>query len=333
MDTDGQLTFEDDTGTIRYKEAYQYILRRDFSRALDIFLEIREGSGYEHIEDIIKIMEFWTDRYQAVSGIRDLEEKTKKIRLLWEEFENFYIDQRIGFAELKDQLKKVIFRQVSEFLVKRFQKQDVPDIPLLIDLGKIYLVLQEEEKSEEIFIYANRLQPGHPEILAYLSEIYMLSNEEEKAKIMLREAFLIDPDRVPVDEMSSDLISLIREHTKKEKHERNRARWMPVVANYKNILDRKRELTRIEKDKLILECEELEKILEQDKKIRESVRPLLINKYLVFLDSVLVSGNTDGIPLAKIEERLKDLDPMVYETYINKVFRNGDGDGRKKNKS
>ena len=151
-----------------------------------------------------------------------------------------------------------------------------------------------------------------------------LPNDLNRSKAYLRQAFLLDAEKVPVSDLRSSIIRDIRLTTEQEGYRKDVKKWMPVCATYLNIFDVKRELTQDEVDAIEDDCRTLEDQADQDRTLRDGVRPVLIFKYLVLLDHMLVSGRIHDPRLIMYEARLKNLDEDVQRKYFEKVFNHGD---------
>ncbi len=324
MDTDGQLTFEDDDGTIRYKQGFQFIIRRDFPKALEIFRSLKERNYNVEIGSIVRIVEFWNNSFSRVLTAKDDEEKVTLLKRAWLDFEEFYRRNGFQMLELNEQMKRVVFSYIRDLYISRFQKLDVPNIDMLIDLGRIFLDLKEIDKAEETLSYALKLSPANVEVISHLSDVYFFKNDLNRSKAYLRQAFLLNAEKVPVEDLRSPIIRDIKLTTEQEGYRNDIKQWMPVCATYMNIFDVKRELTQDEIDEIEDDCRNLEDQADQDKSLRETIRPALIYKYLILLDHMLVAGRIHDPRLIMYEMRLKNLDEDVQRKYFEKVFNHGD---------
>jgi len=325
MDSDGQLTFDDDIVTIRYKQGFQYVIRRDFATALAHFQGLTGQSTAAHLARVIQVLEFIVPRYAKLKTSDPEEEQAALLKRLWKETEAFFRDKKIEFPEFLEQLRKVLLGQVIEVLVKRFQKLDVPDIELLCDLAGHFIELKDYVKAEETLVYAARLRPDDPCVLALKSDTAYFSGDLKKAKGFLREAFYRDPDLACADRLRSGLAKEIRLLTEKDGHRERTTSWMPVVATYTNIFDTKRELSKEEVLDLEDQCKTIEDRVGQGRLSPETAKPGLIYRYFLLMDHLLVSGQVNNARLAVYEAKLKKLDEKAYSAYINKVFyENGD---------
>ena len=317
MDSDGQLTFDDDIVTIRYKQGFQHVIRKDFAAALDHFQRLNGQAPSEKLDKVIPILEFIAPRYAKLDSLETEEKKASFLQSLWKEFDAFYRGQKIDFPEFREQIRGVLLGQVIDLLVKRFQKLDVPDIELLCELAGLFIELRDYDKAEETLVYAGRLSPNDPAVLALRSDAAYFKGDLRQAKGFLREAFFRDPDLACVDRLRSGLVKEIRLLTEKEGHRDRTTAWMPVVATYTNIFDAKRELSKDEVLDLEEQCRSLE---ERTPRNADAVKPGLIFRYFLLMDHMLASGQMSSGRLVQYESKLKKLDERAYSAYINKVF-------------
>jgi tetratricopeptide (TPR) repeat protein len=324
MDSDGQLTFDDDDGTIRYKQGFQFVVRREFRKALEIFQSLKEKGYSADMTAIVGIVAFWAEAFDEISLIQEDEEKANRLLFFWDDFQRFYRSNGYQTPELLEQLRKVVFGHVRDIHIRRFQKLDIPDTSLLISLAKAYIELKDLDKAEETLTYALKLSPGDVPVIAHLSDLYFLKNDLKRSKAYLRQAFFLNAEEVPLEEMRSPLVKEIRLLTEQEGYRTHVKLWMPVCATYMNILDVKHALTQEEVGLIEEECRNLEETYDQDKSQRDRLRPILVFKYLYLIDHLLVTGSLSDPRILMYETRLKSLDDEIRKKYLDKLFQHGE---------
>ncbi len=324
MDSDGQLTFDDDDGTIRYKQGFQFVIRRDFKKALEIFRGLQERKYNVDMDSTVRIIDFWNGAFETLNLLSDDDERIIRIKESWLAFEDFYKINKFQLLDLHEQLRRVVHSYLRDLLIKQFQRLDVPNTDLLVDLGRVYMELKELDKAEETLMYAMKLVPGDVVVMAHLSDLFFFKNDLKRSKAYLRHAFLLDAEHVPVEDLRSPTAREMKLVTEQEGYRTNVKLWMPICATYMNIFDVKNELTQDEVELLEDECRSLEETIDQEKSEREKLRPVLVFKYLYLLDHMLVSGRVSDPRIIMYETRLKNLDEEVHKKYIDKVFNHGE---------
>lgn len=324
MDTNGQLTFNDDDSAIQYKGGIQYIENKAFKKAYSFFKELDKQYGYPYLKDVLKILQFWAERYFEIENFQNPSKKVSFLRELWSDFELYYSEYGISNQEIYLQIERLIRQQIIDLLVKKFQSSEIPDIEALILLGEYFVLSGEIKKAEETFSYANRLSPHNAEILAYLSEFYYKRGDIRQTNILLKEAFRINPEKVPIEKLKSDIILKAIHLTEELGYHRNKKFWIPVIAVCFNIFDVKRRLLQEEFLKLEEECRNLNQLLMGPEEKAQVVKPILMYKYLLLMDSLLADGFMKSNKFVLYERQLRILDHKLYSMYINKVLENGE---------
>lgn len=323
MDSDGQLTFEDNLLSLRYKAGVQHVVRYDFERALEEFRSLKPEFDSPNLDDTIRALEFWVARLPLLRD-PDPDKSLTAWRNTLEEFERRSETERLAPPELRDQLRRLALSKIADLLIGKFQRLDVPDPELLKQLGEVFLELKDYRRAAETLLYAVRLAPSDPVTLGLLSDAVHFLGETSRSRLYLREAFLADPDAVPVERLKSPLVRELRRLTEAKGHSgRDLKRWMPVVAESLNLFDAKRALTPEEADRLEAECRDLEDRMAADPRSAERLKPLILFRTLLLMDQALIDGQPHGGRLAACELRLKRLDKTTYDDYLNHVLFQG----------
>jgi len=324
MDSDGQLTFEDNIVSIQYKQCFQHIINYDFKGALSAFKMMQQKLSTDEVKEAILIMEFWAERQVLIQSSKNEEEELIQWEQSWKEFQDWWNLNNLSFTELLDQLKRLVLTKISNLLIFKFHKSEVPDFLILNKLGYIFIENKEWDKAKETLLYSIRLVPKNPEGLALLSDLLWLQGEEEKSRLYLRESFIINCDEVPVDRLKSSLVREIKYLTEKEGHNKENPlifqRWMPVVATCYNLFSSKKvllsdEILQLEEDCIALEQEILEAPYKE-----KLLCPVLLFKTLVLMDHFLMNGDIETAKMLKYEIRLKKFHIRTYELYRKNVF-------------
>jgi tetratricopeptide (TPR) repeat protein len=301
------------------------VVRYDFEKALEEFRAVETQLKTDNIREAIRIMEFWTERMKVIRSAGSDEETIKAWKTARERFEGWYNEQGLGFTEMRDQLRRLSLSKISDLLIARFQRLDVPDTGLLCELGETFLEMKDYPRASETLLYAVRLSRNNAEALALLSDAVYFQGDVSKSRLYLREAFLADCDAVPVGRLRSPLVKELKYLTEQEGHAgRDCQRWMPIVGTCLNIFDAKRPLSEEEAFRLEEECRDLEERISEDRRQEDSLRPLILFRTLALMDQVLLDGKVGGGRMAKYEIRLKRYDEKMYGLYVKNVFFHGE---------
>ena len=265
----------------------------------------------------LKCSNFWASRSSRVAFIEDPLERGEYLLKEWRVFESF----SRGFLNQNDQgllsLKQWVFGTAIASYKAIQRDNDGLDREILFRLGRCYKALGDYENGLSLLEMSNNRKREDPEILAELADAYALVNEMKAAKIFFREAFFIDPQKVELlfleSEMIRRLIDRLREQYQDE-HELKE--WIPVYGIIYGILNVKRELKPLEYGKLRQSIYSLENEVQSGHSDREErTIPRLLNRYFWLVDHYLINNE----PRAKVEEileKIKILNNSIYEQYI-----------------
>ncbi len=319
MDNNGQLTFEDTPLKREYKEGLNYIRKGDFFKALKVMETILEKSiDFPGIEDSVRSLMFWTNRWDKVLKF---ERGLKRAQLLineWNTFETFVEKNKINFEEIIINLKNYIFKKIIKNLIIAYQSSDVPDIEILLKIGKIFIAIDEIDRAIETFEYARMFKKENSLLLSMLAEAYNRKGNFRRAKILFKEAFFYAPEQIDFGLIKADYILGLRAKLGKIFADKKLiAYWLPVYAEIYNILDVKRELAKAEIEKLLVEVESLEKEYEIKKFSNKELEPKLINKYFWIIDYYKLQNFNDEYANV-FKEKLKNINIEIYNMYMDK---------------
>ncbi len=325
MDTDGQLTFEDSPLSAKFNEALSFIEKGNLQQTLEIMEEIfQENPEFTGVIDTMKSIKFWQNRWMKVHQFPEGYERANYLFDEWNNYNGFIINSKINYEQIIIYLKNLIFKNIIKNLIFAYHQSDIPNIDILLQIGEIFIGIEEYQKAIESFEYARMFKKKDAYILSLLAAAYFKINTIDKAKVLLWEAFLYNPQKIDLSKIDINFIHQIVDYINKEYNlsETLVLEWIPVYGVLLNIFNVKREINGDELAKLNQETQELENefYVKQfdDKKI---IEPRLIKRYFWLLDYyTLQNKNKDYIKIYL--NKLKDINRSIYEKYLDFMEKN-----------
>jgi tetratricopeptide (TPR) repeat protein len=163
---------------------------------------------------------------------------------------------------------------------------------------------------------AARFKREDSQTIAELADVNALLAETRAAKALFREAFFLDPQKIEIRSLESELILRLRDRVMELGYSGpDLAEWMPVYGCLFGIFSVRRELKPAELGRLRQSIFSLENEIHGGSDQSALLKPRLINRYFWLVDHY---ENTRADP-GLIEEtmlKIKLVDPAVYERYI-----------------
>jgi hypothetical protein len=154
------------------------------------------------------------------------------------------------------------------------------------------------------------------ETLSELADVNALLGETMLAKAQFREAFFVDPQKVNLRAMESELIIRLRDRVRETGVSGPElAEWLPIYGRLFKVFSVKRELKRAELAKLKQSFFDLENEIRGGTSKVSLLKPRLLNRYFWLIEYYENTGEDQKI----IEEtllKIKLLDRAIYEWYI-----------------
>ncbi len=278
-------------------------------RALSIDFE------YPDVATTLKCANFWMEREDKVREISSNYERGEFLLNQWKLFSGFV--ERIG--DISERclftIKYYIFGQALENYLALYNESELNDTEILLRIGICYKGEGNFESSIHFLELAGQQKRDDAVILAELADCYSLVNENRAAKVFFREAFFLNPQAIELSYLESPIIQRLIGKLKDFGYRHAElCEWIPVYGTIYGLFNVKRELRPLELGKLKQSIFKLEKEVNQDK--HTQVIPRLINRYFWLIDHY-ISINEERVKIEEILQKIKDLDPVVYQKYIN----------------
>ena len=152
-------------------------------------------------------------------------------------------------------------------------------------------------------------------VLAEMGDCYALCGEERIAKVLFREAFFIEPQKVDLTLLDSELICNLIEKTEALGYSGSVLQeWIPVYGVLYGVFSVKRELRALEIGQLKRSIYSLKNSVREAGDDEKILVPRLINHYFWLIDHYF-TVNEDRARINEILLKIKLLDANIYNKY------------------
>lgn len=296
--------------------AYKQITDHELDRAADTLGQaLSIDFDATDVVTALKYVNFWSDRQATVETIEDVFGRGEYLVGQWETFQGFV--SRIGepVEAAVNALRRHVFRQALRYYREVYQERSNRDADLLIRIGRCYKGTGEFDKALRFYQAAGGQKPDSAEVLAELADLLALIQEPSKAKAFFREAFFLDPQRIEIGRLESQLIRrLVASVEEAGYHGRFLKEWIPVFGVLYGVFTVKRELRSIEFGRLKQSIYLLEQELRENRGEPEVIKPRLINRYFWLIDHYVATNETQD-KIDEVKVRIRSVDEHVYRQY------------------
>lgn len=301
------------------QQSYDLLKQEDLTHANEL-LEKALSIDFEQSEVVyaLKCVNFWKERENRLAGIQTGFEKGEYYFSQWKAFQAFVARISEDHEQCIYAVRQYVFsRALGAYRSMLADSPTQEDAELLLRIGKCYKGKGDYLEAIRYFESATKLKRDDADILAELGDCYALVNEMKPAKAFFREAFFINPRKVDIgaleSEMMNRLVAKLREMglSSPELEE-----WLPVYGVLFGIFTVKRELRPIEIGKLKQSIYQLEKEIREEGADVRCLTPRLVNHYFWLIDHYIMTKEMKS----KIDEvllKIKLLDASVYKQYIS----------------
>ena len=299
------------------EEAYGKLKASDAVAALELLEQaLPLDFENEELKQALKCVHWWLEHTKRIEGIEDPYEKGGYILSLLKQYYVF-----LGhFSKVYDQcqyaVRSFVFSTALIFFDSMLgQGANQHDPGLLMLAGRCYKGLGNYDEALKYLEQAIRFRREDAETLAELADINALLGETKAAKALFREALYLDPGKVEIRSLESELILRLWEEVAALGYKENEiCEWAPVYGYLWGVLSVKRELKQVEVGRIKQSIFSLEAEREANPQRRSEINPRLINRYFWLIDHY---ENSRADP-ALIEEcllKIKVTDPDIYQRY------------------
>jgi len=272
----------------------------------------------EETKHALKSVNWWIEHTARIEQIKNPYEKGAHILSQLKQYYTF-LDSLAGSY---DQCQYAIRRYVFSSALRCFEdllgdgvNQHDPGLLLLV--GRCYKGSGNYDEALNYLEQATRFRREDGEALAELADVNALLGNTPEAKALFREAFFLNPEKVDLRSIESEMIIRLRDTLAKEKNYREEElrEWIPVYGRLWGVFTVKRELKPIEFGRLKQSIFTLETECRGNPERGALLKPRLINRYFWLID-YYENKREDPDLIKEIELKIKVTDPEIYERYI-----------------
>jgi tetratricopeptide (TPR) repeat protein len=296
--------------------AYDKLKASDIASALEALEEaLRIDYDHGEVKYALKCLNWWLEHTKRIEEFPDPYEKAGFILSQWKPYYGF-LDRFTGVYEsCQYAIRHFVFSTALGFFQDLLgDGANQHDPGLLLQVGRCYKGVGDYDEALKFLEQAARFKREDSETIAELADVNALLAENRAAKALFREAFFLDPQKIDLRSMESELILRLRDRVKEAGYSgAELAEWIPIYGCLLGVFSVKRELKPVELGRLRQSIFSLENEIRGDQ--NPLLKPRLINRYFWLVDHYENTREDPGI----IEEtmlKIKIIDPAIYERYI-----------------
>lgn len=299
------------------QKAYDKLNTSDADSAKETLEEALElDFDHPEVKYGLKCLGWWLGH---IEGIDDFSDPCSKGKFILSQWKPYYVFLN-RFEEHYDSCQYAIRHYVYSIALSFFGdvlgdgiNEYDPDLLLLV--GRCYKGVGNYEEALKYLEQARQFKREDGETLSELADVNALLGETMLAKAQFREAFFVDPQKVNLRAMESELIIRLRDRVKEMGFSGPElAEWLPIYGRLFKVFSVKRELKRAEIARLKQSVSDLENEIRGGSNV-PLLKPRLLNRYFWLIEYYENTGEDQGV----IEEtflKIKILDRVIYEWYI-----------------
>lgn len=259
---------------------------------------------------------FWIDVNKRLEELTDPFEQGERLLSEWKSFQTF-TNTGIKYEPALYAMQKGYFSKALDYFTPLFdEKEPLRKAEIYKNAGVCYKKLGNFEDAKTFLSEANKFYPNMSCVLAELADCYALCGEERFSKVLFREAFFIDPEKIDIDYLDSELINCLIEKTKEKGHShKSLLMWIPVYGVLSGVLNVKRGLSSQEVCRLRQNIYAMENEYKDPSCNLDILVPKLLNSYFWLIDHYVLTQEN----MSKVNEtllKIRVIDQTVYDAYI-----------------
>ncbi|MDR0495810.1 MAG: hypothetical protein LBG95_09330 [Treponema sp.] len=301
------------------QRAYEKLKASDAEGAAALLNEALQVD-FDHAETkhALKSVNWWLEHTSKAGLIKNLYEKGSFILSQFKKYYSFLDSLAGDFDRCQYAVRHYVFSSALncfEDLLGDGVNQHDPGLLLLV--GRCYKGIGDYDEALKYLEQATRFKREDGEALAELADVNALLNMADTAKLLFREAFFLNPEKIELRAMESEIVCRVRERLIREKAypEDELREWLPVYGRLWGVLSVIRELKPIEFGRLKQSILTLETELRGNPKQSPVLKPRLINRYFWLMD-YYNNKREDFDLIDEVKLKIKVTDPEIYERYI-----------------
>ncbi|MDD6485967.1 MAG: hypothetical protein PUF61_03350 [Spirochaetales bacterium] len=307
-------------------KAYELLKKSQLAKASEILSEaLQDDLENKEILYTIKGINYWNQKLSRIQNIASPYDQGESIVSHWKDFTQTMSQGDLYFERSIYAIRQGIFslaRDCYESMINTSGKIQ-PDPDIFRKAGLCHKKLGDYETALKYLDKANSMVSDSAAILSEMADCYALCGEERTAKVLFREAFFIDPQKVDLSLLDSELIRCLIKQTEQLGYSGAVLQeWIPVYGVLYGVFSVKRELRAIEIGKLKQNIFALENNLQETENNRKEasndralIVPRLINHYFWLIDHYVMTNEARS-HIQEVLLKIRFLDANIYEEYL-----------------
>jgi tetratricopeptide (TPR) repeat protein len=272
----------------------------------------------EETKHALKCVNWWHEQLGKVKNIKNLYEKGGVILSLFKRYWVFLDSIGGNYDACQYAIRHYVYSYALDCfrdLLGEGVNQHDPDLLLLV--GRCYKGVGNYDEALKYLEQAVRFKREDGETLAELADVNALLGETNAAKALFREAFFLNPEKIDLRSMESDMIVRLRAKLIEDRKlsEEELREWIPVYGRLWGVFTVIRELKPIEFGRLKQSIFTLETECRGNPAQSTILKPRLINRYFWLID-YYTNNNEDPVLIEGVLLKIKTTDSEIYERYM-----------------
>jgi tetratricopeptide (TPR) repeat protein len=272
----------------------------------------------EETKHALKSVNWWLERIARIKETKNPYEKGGNILSLLKQYYTFLDGLAVDYDLCQYAVKRYVFSCALgcfQDLLGDGVNQHDPGLLLLV--GRCYKGVGNYDEALKYLEQSVRFRREDGEVLAELADVNALLGEINAAKALFREAFFLNPEKIDLRAMESEMVIRLRDMLVKEKgyKEEELREWIPVYGRLWGVFTVQRELKQIEFGRLKQSIFTLETEYRGNPQRSTLLKPRLINRYFWLID-YYENKREDPDLIEEVKLKIKVTDPDIYERYI-----------------
>jgi tetratricopeptide (TPR) repeat protein len=270
----------------------------------------------DEIKHALKCVRWWIDNTSRIADIAAFYEKGGGILSLWKKYHVFLRQFDRVYDRCQYAVRCFVFSSALIYfrgLLGNQANQHDPGLLLLV--GRCYKGLGNYIKALEYLEQAVRFKREDADTLAEVADVNALLAETKAAKALFREAFFLDPAKIDMLYLESELILKLKDEVAALGYaEEELCEWIPVFGYLWGVFSIKRELKQVEAGRLKQSVFSMESERDANPARSSLIKPRLLNRYFWLIDHY-ESSREDPAMIEEVLLKIKVTDPDIYQRY------------------
>ena len=300
-------------------KAYEQLKASDAENAAAILEEaLQIDFDKEETKHALKSVNWWIEHTSPVKDMQNPYEKgsflLSQLKLYYTFLENVKGNYDLCQYAIRRYVFSLALNYFKDILGDGVNKHD-PGLLLLI--GRCYKGVGNYDEAKKYLLQAIRFRREDGETLAELADVNALLGETTTAKLLFREAFFLNPEKIEIRAMESEMILKLRNKLLEEKNysEEELREWIPVYGKLWGVFTVTRELKQIEVGRLKQSIHTHETEYRGNPSQSKTKIPKLINHYFWLLD-YYEKTNADMELIDGVLAKIQVTDKEIYDRYF-----------------